>query len=75
MTNYETCVIYHPAGWVGYVTDGERNLFVSRPCRLEVQARRLAQDWIDAETGKQPGGITLNVQNVVIDPDIIFGRR
>ena len=74
MSDLETCVIIHPGGYVGYVTDGVKNLFETRPCRLEVQARRLAQDWIDKQTEKPIGEITLNVQNVVIDPDTIFGR-
>lgn len=59
----------------GVVMDGEVEVFRSRSCRLSVQAERLAQDWIDEQTGKPIGDITLVVQNVVIDPDTLFGRN
>jgi len=41
----------------------------SRSCRLQVQANRLASEWIDQDSGLQPSSnvITLEVQNAHSD--------
>jgi hypothetical protein len=61
----------------GVVLLNGEEVWRSRGCRLTVQARRLAQDWIDAQMGIEDdcSSITLEVQNLVIDPDTLFGRK
>lgn len=61
------------AGWVATVKENGKAVFVTRACRLEVQARTLAIDWIQRDAPK--GGVNLVVQNLSVDPDFLFTRR
>ena len=45
----------------------------SRPTRLLVQAERLAKDWILESMGENNGDITLEVQDLEVDPSSWFG--
>ena len=49
-------------------------VYRSRPFRLYSQAETKANEYIGRMTGKQADGITLNVQNMLIDADMLFGR-
>ena len=60
------------AGFVGTAYQNGEAVFASRACRLEVQARRLAVDWI--HQGDKVGGIMLDVQTVSVDADSLFRR-
>ena len=60
------------AGFVGTAYYNGEAVFVSRACRLEVQAHRLAVDWIQSDD--KDGGIMLDVQKVSVDADSLFRR-
>lgn len=63
------------SGTFAHVRDERGVIFKTRLCRLSVQARRLAQDWIDEQDAKPAGDITLSVQNLSIDSNLLFGRK
>ena len=60
------------AGFVGTAYQNGEAVFVSRACRLEVQAKRLAVDWI--HIGDKVGGIMLDVHKMSVDADALFRR-
>lgn len=61
------------AAWVAMVKENGKTVFTTRPCRLKVQAERLAIDWIQRDTPKN--GVMLEVQNLSVDADSLFSRR
>lgn len=66
-----------------YKLDGKRfiiyqhgeEVYRSRKFRLEVQADRKARDYIKALVGHEPDNVILNVENLSIDPDSLFGGK
>ncbi len=60
---------------VGLVLGGDKVIYRTRPCRLSVQAHRLAQEWIERELGvTYPDAVALDVQSLSIDTDQLFSR-
>jgi len=59
-------------GWLATVRESGEAVFITRPCRLEAQAERLAIDWIQRDAPND--GVSLDVQNMSVDADTLFTR-